>query len=114
MSVNELAALSCTHQSSVSAVVSKLVDAGLVHRSQSPIDGRRVELTLTGAGRSLLESEIVTPQERMIASLGRFEPSRLHDLRLLLEELILESGFEVGSAPMFFHGTERVRKSGSK
>ncbi len=111
MSVNELATLSCTHQSSVSVVVSRLVEGGFVKRSQSAVDGRRLELSLTASGRRLLESDLVTPQARMIASLGKLQPERLHALRSLLQEVITESGFETETAPMFFQSGSR---SGAK
>jgi DNA-binding MarR family transcriptional regulator len=113
MSVNELASRSCTHQSSVSVVVSRLVAAKLLKRSASAADGRRLDLSVTPAGRRLLKSRIVTPQERIIAVLARMEPSRLRDLRLLLEEVIAESGLDSGPIPMFFE--EKLRRtSGAK
>ena len=43
-SVNELAARTYTHQSSVSTVVVKLVQRGMVARKADPADGRRVVL----------------------------------------------------------------------
>src|SRR5262249_31696851 len=54
LSLNELAARTLTHQSSVSTVVSKLVRRGLVARTRADADGRRVEITLTAAGREVL------------------------------------------------------------
>lgn len=102
MSVNELAARSYTHQSSVSTVVSKLVEAKLVKRSPSAADARRLDLSITPAGRRLLKSQDVTPQERMIASLNQLPPSRLFELRMLLDEVITNSGFDSGPVRMFF------------
>src|SRR5690348_6142489 len=49
-SLNELAARTATHQSSVSVVVHRLVDQGLVKRNASRSDARRIELALTAAG----------------------------------------------------------------
>src|SRR3984957_113806 len=54
VSVNELAARTHTHQSSVSVVVQRLVDRKLVRRQRSGDDARRVELTITAAGRRVL------------------------------------------------------------
>src|SRR5580704_17514899 len=51
MSVNELAARSHTHQSSVAAVASRLVEAKLIKRSPSATDARRLDLSVTAAGR---------------------------------------------------------------
>src|SRR5262245_10153494 len=43
-SLNDLAARTHTHQSSVSTIVTRLVDQGFVTRTQSPRDGRTIEL----------------------------------------------------------------------
>src|SRR5262252_5667928 len=53
VTMNELAAKTYTHQSSVSTVVSRLVERGLVIRRPSAADGRRRELSLTPSGRRL-------------------------------------------------------------
>ncbi|HET7452726.1 MAG TPA: MarR family transcriptional regulator, partial [Thermoanaerobaculia bacterium] len=53
-SVNDLASRTATDQSSVSAVVHRLSDAGLVDRHPDARDRRRVRLTLTARGRALL------------------------------------------------------------
>ncbi|MGZ3406901.1 MAG: MarR family transcriptional regulator, partial [Polyangia bacterium] len=44
LSLNELAARTLTHQSSVSVVVSRLVERGLVLRRPAASDARRLEL----------------------------------------------------------------------
>src|SRR4051794_17364807 len=54
-SVNTLAARTHTHQSSVSAVVARLVEQGLVRRAPSTTDGRSVELSLSASGRRALD-----------------------------------------------------------
>ncbi|HVZ71455.1 MAG TPA: MarR family transcriptional regulator, partial [Polyangia bacterium] len=53
LSVNELAARTLTHQSSVSVVVAKLARRGLVARARAADDARRLEVTLTPAGRAV-------------------------------------------------------------
>lgn len=102
MSVNELAAHSHTHQSSVSAVVTRLVEAKLVARTKSPNDARRLDLTATEAGLQTLKSSFVTPQARLIQSLQTLEPNRLTQLRSLLSEVVSLSGMDSEAAPMFF------------
>lgn len=102
MSVNELAARSHTHQSSVSVVVSRLVEAKLVKRIRCTSDARRLELTVTPAGRCLLKANFVTPQERLLSSLGRLTPRRLALFRSLLAEIVSVSGMDSGTPPMFF------------
>src|SRR5690348_4042205 len=66
LSVNDLADRTRTHQSSVSVVVQRLVDRGLVARERSGLDARRVELTLTPAARALLKKSPGAAQERLI------------------------------------------------
>src|SRR6185295_14617640 len=50
LSLNELAERTRTHQSSVSAVVSRLVSSGLVRRVTAEDDARRAEIRLSAAG----------------------------------------------------------------
>lgn len=114
MSINELAARSCTHQSSVSVVARRLVEAKLVKRTASTEDGRRLDLSVTATGRRLLKSRLVTPQERMIAALARLEPLRLFELRSVLAELVAACGFDSGPIPMFFEGKNSKTPSKTK
>ncbi len=102
MSVNELAARSYTHQSSVSVVVSRLAEAKLVKRIRSTTDSRRLELSVTPAGRRLLKADFVTPQERLLGSLGRLTPERLAQFRSLVAEVVSRSGMDSETPPMFF------------
>src|SRR4051812_49700043 len=55
-SLNDLADRTATHQSSVSVVVRRLVDRGLVSRRSSPVDKRRGQIAATPAGISLLHA----------------------------------------------------------
>src|SRR5204863_7533582 len=52
LSLNELAARTFTHQSSVSVVVSRLVERGLLTRTRGGADGRRTAISGTAAGRA--------------------------------------------------------------
>src|SRR3954463_13529901 len=76
MSINELAGATLTHQSSVSVVVRRLVERGLVRRGGSGDDGRRVEVSLTTRGRRLLERAPGAAQDRLIEGLGRMDASQ--------------------------------------
>ncbi len=69
-SLNELAERTATHQSSVSVVVEKLVERKLVQRTRSKEDSRRLELSITGRGRTLLAKAPEVAQERLIAGLS--------------------------------------------
>lgn len=110
MSVNELAAHSRTHQSSVSVVVSRLVEGKLVKRTTSKADARRLELSVTAAGRQILKSSFVTPQARLIDSLRHLAPARLARLRSLLAEVVALSGMHTETAPMFFEEVTPKKK----
>lgn len=101
-SVNELAELTRTHQSSVSVVVSRLVDRGLAARRQAADDARRVELRITAAGQALLRRSPGTPQVRMIAALERMPASGREKLAELLENMVREMGAAMEPAAMFF------------
>src|SRR6476619_7366271 len=54
MSIKDLVAVTLTTNSSVSEVVGRLVDAGLVIRDVATDDRRRKVLTLTEAGREIV------------------------------------------------------------
>ena len=71
LSVNELAARTLTHQSSVSVVVSKLARRKLVTRTRATGDARRVEVALTPAGRALVARAPAAAQDRIIAAPAR-------------------------------------------
>jgi DNA-binding MarR family transcriptional regulator len=110
-SVNELAERTHTHQSSVSTVVARLVERGLVKRTTSRLDRRRVELTLAARGRALTEGAPDVAQERLIRAIDTLPAGRR---RLLAETLgELAAALDVaGRVPaMFFEDrTPRERR----
>jgi DNA-binding MarR family transcriptional regulator len=109
LSVNELAARSLTHQSSVSVVVTKLARRGLVERTRAADDARRLEVSLTDAGRAVLARAPAATQDRLIAALalmGRPARARLAgDLALLVDAM----GIERRNPPMFFEPPSRKK-----
>jgi DNA-binding MarR family transcriptional regulator len=115
VSLNELAARTHTHQSSVSTVVTRLVDAGFVRRARSPLDGRSVELSLAPRGRRLVARAPDLAQARLIGGIERLSPIRRQLLASTLGELA-EAMVTVGRAPtMFFEerqGSKGVRRRG--
>ena len=92
LSLNDLAARTLTHKSSVSVVVRRLVERGFVRRQRSPADGRSIELTLTPAGRRALERAPDSAQNRMLAALRRFPPRQLARFASLFERFTEELG----------------------
>lgn len=71
LSINEIAERTHTHQSSVSVVVTKLVDRGLAVRHTSARDARRAEVALTASGRALLAEAPDPVQLRLVRALHR-------------------------------------------
>ena len=101
LSVNELAALTHTHQSSVSIVVARLAERGLVRRLPCAEDARKVELSLTAEGRRLAGTAPDAPQDRLIAGIARLSSTRRRQLATALADLAVAMNV-TGRAPMFF------------
>jgi DNA-binding MarR family transcriptional regulator len=86
-SLNELAGRTLTHQSSVSVVVHRLVQRGLVARDRAEDDGRRIELRLTSAGRRLLRRARVTPQAELVKTIQSMRDRELQLMARLMRQL---------------------------
>jgi DNA-binding MarR family transcriptional regulator len=83
-SINDVAALTFTHQSSVSVVIQRLVAQRLVAKGAPSHDRRRQHLELTAAGRRVLRSAPAVVQERLIAAISAL---RAADRRALARSL---------------------------
>jgi DNA-binding MarR family transcriptional regulator len=83
-SINELAARTFTHQSSVSMVVARLVESRLVTRSAAKGDARKLSISLTNSGRALIRRSPDAAQNRLITALNAMSGP---DLRHLAEQL---------------------------
>jgi DNA-binding MarR family transcriptional regulator len=111
-SLRELALRTGTDQSSVSVVVSRLVDRGLVLRDKSKVDGRRVEIRLTPAGRSVLRRSPEVTQVRLMEALRRMPGPSRHRLARFLGELVSSMNIH-GEADMFFEeGPPSTKRAG--
>ena len=86
-SINELAARTYTHQSSVSMVVARLVDSRLVTRTAARGDARKLSISLTAAGRNLVKKAPDAAQTRLITALGAMSKSDLKSLSVQLGNL---------------------------
>jgi DNA-binding MarR family transcriptional regulator len=100
-SVNEIAALTCTHQSSVSVVIQRLVQQRLVARVASTQDRRRQRLAVTAKGRRVLGQAPVAVQEELIAAIASLPAA---ERRALAKSLSAVSRRVApgGHPPMFF------------
>ncbi len=102
-SVNELATRTRTHQSSVSVVVTRLVEKGLVSRQRSQDDGRRLLVQLTAAGQAVVAgAPPETAQSRLIAELHRLPLRELGALTQGLDAMDRALGADAGHPPLFF------------
>jgi DNA-binding MarR family transcriptional regulator len=114
-SLNDLAARTATHQSSVSVVVQKLVERGLIDRSASPRDARRIELALTPAGRKIVAKSPQAAQERLIAAVRNLAVAQRRQLADLLEQVCAATAIGDEPPPMLFEENHKpARKSQRK
>jgi DNA-binding MarR family transcriptional regulator len=101
-SLNELAARTFTHQSSVSVVVARLLARGLVTRSVFPDDERRVTISLTAAGRALLRKAPEPLQARLLSGIGRLPRAERKALARSLQRLVRETDLAGGTPATLF------------
>ena len=102
ISVNELAALTHTHQSSVSVVVSRLVERQLVKRVPAKEDRRRMVLSLTARGARVAGKAPDVPQERLVRGIAALPSERRRHLAVSLGELAAVMQGDRQPATMFF------------
>jgi DNA-binding MarR family transcriptional regulator len=109
-SLNDLAARTFTHQSSVSTVVARLVEQGLVSRQRSSGgDSRKLELVLTGRGRRMATRTTGAAQERLIASIQQIPAESRAQLSALLQRVVGGMNTPARQPRMFFDDTRRRR-----
>jgi DNA-binding MarR family transcriptional regulator len=113
-SLGALAARTHTDQSSVSVVVRRLVERGLVARRSAAADARRVELALTAPGRAVLRRAPEPVQKRLLAAVSRLPPARRRVLARTLAEVADATVPDAGRAGMFFEeeNARRARRRG--
>ena len=110
MSLGELAERTHPDQSSVSAIVTRLVEAGLVERVRAVDDARRLELTLTRAGRAALRKVRVVAQEQIVDAVERMPPAKRQQFAETFNDLLDAIGAAPG-APMLFEDNGRPEKA---
>ncbi len=108
LSINELADRTMTHQSSVSAVVTRLVGRGLVTRAPSPEDRRRQIVTLTPRGTALHRTAPAVAQELLVEAIRTLSPARRRALATGLRALTDALNISDQTAPMFFEEEDRT------
>jgi DNA-binding MarR family transcriptional regulator len=110
LSIAELAARTATDPSSVSVVVSRLVERKLVARRVSKVDARRAEVVITAAGLRLLKKTPAPIQAKLIEGLASLPPARLRAVVSGLEAVVAAMGALDGEATMFFEEEAQGRR----
>ena len=88
VSLTELADRTHTDISSVSVVVSRLVEQGLVARKAADDDRRRLSLALTTRGRSLVRRAPETGSSRLLRAAAHLSDREVHTLANGLGKLV--------------------------
>lgn len=109
LTINELAARAMTRQSTVSILVRRLEDAGLVRRERAEADARRVHVHLTAKGEALAVNAPKPPTARLISALHTMSPTELTVLCRSLEKLLQGMHASTASPPPLFEPSRRVR-----
>lgn len=104
LSLSELAQRTLTDQSSVSVVVTRLVEGGYVSRDRDSADARRLVLNLTKDGRAILQRAPVPPQERIVEALDHLSAADRKRFADLFAKIMDELGEGTGAAPMLEFG----------
>jgi DNA-binding MarR family transcriptional regulator len=110
VSLNELADRTLTHQSSVSVVVSKLVEQGLVQRKKAKDDERRVEISITSQGRALLKKAPAPFQDLLIHSIDQLPFNQRTQVAKGLKAIVEMTEIQAGPAPLFFEDHPKKEK----
>jgi DNA-binding MarR family transcriptional regulator len=110
LSLNELAERTRTHQSSVSAVVTRLTRDRLVERGTSSGDARLAEIRLSARGHSKLRIAPPVTQERLVAAVDALPAAERARLAATLERLVGSMGLVNRRAAMLFEDPARSRK----
>ena len=100
LTINELADVTHTHQSSVSVVVSKLVSRKLIERITDKNDSRSARINITPEGKYLLSKSPQSFQERLTKALSKMTPAQRKGLVEGLQALIQKAGMQDDEATM--------------
>jgi DNA-binding MarR family transcriptional regulator len=113
VSLGALAERTHTDPSSVSVVVSRLVERGLVRRTASPDDARRAEIRLTARGRALAQRAPLASQVQLVDALAELPEEARRGLTEGLASLVLAMNLR-GSPRMFFEDDASARDKKEK
>jgi DNA-binding MarR family transcriptional regulator len=101
LSLKALSARMFSHPSTVSGVVARLTERGLVSRETDGLDRRGIRLRLTPKGRRVLQSAPPPLQLGLRRALDEMPAARLRELRRSLEEITRKAEVTDVVAPFF-------------
>lgn len=110
-SMGDLAARTLTDPSSVSTVVARLVERGLVERRPAKDDARRMEILLTAQGRSAARKAPEAAQLRIASAVDAMAPTQRKTLARSLRALIEATGAADRSTGLAFDDEPRAPAS---
>ena len=113
-SLNDLADRTHTHQSSVSTIVTRLVERGLITRGHSARDRRTIELGLSPSGKRLVARAPDAAQDRLIRGIRQLSTARRRALSSTLTTLAREMDSAGRQPAMFFEdhaSRRRIRRA---
>ena len=111
LSINELAALTFTHQSSVSVVVQRLVAQRMVAKIASPEDRRRHCLAVTAKGKAAVRRAPKAVQQQLIAAIAALPAAERRTLVRALDRVARRVAPDLVAtrAPMLFEERGRSK-----
>jgi DNA-binding MarR family transcriptional regulator len=104
LSLGEIAERTLTRENTVSVVVARLANQGLLRRERADDDRRRLRLSLTAAGRRVLARAPEPTTGRLLDALDELTSEQLLMLSTGLEALIAALGLESRAPGMLFEG----------
>ena len=113
-SVNDLAALARTQQSTVSIVVARLVRAGLAAKRRSDEDGRVAVISLTPKGRRLLGHAPVPPTSELLRAIEALSDRNARALADGLLALVDALGLSPPTVTMLFEHAPTRRSASAR
>jgi DNA-binding MarR family transcriptional regulator len=110
LSINDLATLTFTHQSTVSEVVARLIRRKFIVRRPAGLDRRKVMVTLTREGGKALSNAPETAQTKIIRALQKLRPAEKNELARLMHIVIRTAEFDDDTPTLFFEKDSQTRK----
>ncbi|MEO7966615.1 MAG: MarR family transcriptional regulator [Gemmatimonadaceae bacterium] len=100
--VRDVAECAKTSESATSLIVARLVRSGLVRKARSAVDARAVVLTLTPAGRRVVDRSPPPATTRLLEAVETLSPSEAGALAQGLDALVRALGLVLETAPLLF------------